>query len=279
MLDHARLAAEADRLSPLPGSALRLAEALNREDWDLGEITEIVSKDVALTAQVLRLANSPWGGAHEAVTSVETAVIRLGPAAILAVGVASAVKAVISDVPNPFCEEAWQDAVTAATFIEAFRDRSRAPLPEEALAVALMHNVGKVIIGSLVTEAELGLLSASRGYGLGVMESESVILGVTYPEASAMVLRHWKLPAVMAAVVQHHMTPASVPTEHADGVRVAHLVHLAVVAATTPEDADLGEAAPRALESLDFCRLTPADFAEVRADALERLEDTLAVLG
>ena len=66
-----------DRLPTLPGIALKLMDAVRREEPDLVEITHLISSDPSLSAEILRCINSPFYSLKTTVTSVDHAVNML----------------------------------------------------------------------------------------------------------------------------------------------------------------------------------------------------------
>ena len=58
LVDPADLLAAAESVEPLPDTVARLATLVADPDSDIREISETVSLDVSLAADVLRLANS-----------------------------------------------------------------------------------------------------------------------------------------------------------------------------------------------------------------------------
>src|SRR5262249_25682807 len=69
---------KAERLPSPPGVALRIVELCRRENSTARELTDILSTDAALTARLLKYANSPISGIGRKVTSPAQAVQYLG---------------------------------------------------------------------------------------------------------------------------------------------------------------------------------------------------------
>jgi HD-like signal output (HDOD) protein len=63
VIDLDAVAREAQRLEPLPASVTRLAKLVCDGAPDLADVVDVVRCDQALTAAVLRTANSSWSGA------------------------------------------------------------------------------------------------------------------------------------------------------------------------------------------------------------------------
>jgi HD-like signal output (HDOD) protein len=66
-----------EKLPTLPGIAMKILELVRDEDTNLKAIADVLSTDPPLSAQVLKLINSPFYGVRTQVTSVPHAVSLL----------------------------------------------------------------------------------------------------------------------------------------------------------------------------------------------------------
>ena len=92
LIDLDRLVAEATHLEPLPASIPRLASLVADENSDLSEIVEVISLDQTLTLKLLHAANSAASASRVQITTAQTAVTRLGTAAVLSLAMGGAVR-------------------------------------------------------------------------------------------------------------------------------------------------------------------------------------------
>ncbi|GAB3598175.1 EAL domain-containing protein [Angustibacter peucedani] len=69
-------------MSPRHVVCLRLLTALSQDEHDLREIEELVSSDPMLTVRTLRMANSAAAGTGRAISSVQQALVLVGPATL-----------------------------------------------------------------------------------------------------------------------------------------------------------------------------------------------------
>ncbi len=65
-------------LSPLELNYFQLVAAVNEDDLDLGEVAKLISMDVALTYNLLKLVNSAAFGQRQRLTSLHQALVVLG---------------------------------------------------------------------------------------------------------------------------------------------------------------------------------------------------------
>ena len=83
MMDLMSLVGKADDLRPLSPSTGRLAAAVSTPQSSVEDVAAVIQYDQALTAGVLRLANSVMAASRREITTVREAVIRLGGGRIL----------------------------------------------------------------------------------------------------------------------------------------------------------------------------------------------------
>ena len=72
-----------DRLEPLPFTLQKLVLYLDKPEVETTEIVQIIELDGAVTANILRMANSARFGGRFETTSLRDAVVRLGTSALL----------------------------------------------------------------------------------------------------------------------------------------------------------------------------------------------------
>lgn len=65
-------------LPTLPEVALKVREVANDPDISANQLAEVISTDTALSARLIKIANSPLYRGRNEVESVQTAVSRLG---------------------------------------------------------------------------------------------------------------------------------------------------------------------------------------------------------
>lgn len=65
-------------ISPLKVNALHLLSQTNQEDFDLGEVAQVVEKDPSISIALMRFINSPALGMRQKISSIRNAVAILG---------------------------------------------------------------------------------------------------------------------------------------------------------------------------------------------------------
>jgi HD-like signal output (HDOD) protein len=277
MIDLDSLIRSAYALAPLPSSVTRLATIIAADEWSADEIEEVITLDPALTANLLRLANSAAFGSRGTITSVRHAVVRLGVGSVLSLAVAASVQSRI-DRPVPeyglSSGELWRHSVASALVAEQARPYCRLEMPHESYTAALLHDIGKLVVARFLGSETRELLRHAREQGsLSLVDAESEVLGVHHGEIGGLVAQHWDLPESIVEGIQHHHAPDRGRST------VCHVVHLSnamahrIEVTTASDDANPGALGPSSLSALG---LDTDDLPSLELDARARIDQILS---
>ncbi len=191
-------------LPALPAAVADLLTLVSDPDVDIDELCARLSVDMALTAKVLRLANSSFYGARGAVTSVDAAVGRVGLRMVK--GIVTAV-AVSGSLKPPVClgfdfALFWREAVARATASQVLAFATGVD-PSTAFTAGLLLRVGELVLASQAPARFAETLVQRKLTGRDALEIERELLGVDHATIGAKVAAHWRLPpAIVEALGQ-----------------------------------------------------------------------------
>lgn len=209
VIDLGSIAQKATTLDPLPTSLTRLVGMI--DDPDLLEVAEVVSFDQALTASLLRSANSSWSSSIRPITTVQEAVIRLGYATVFTMAVGMNVKGRMNRAIPEFGlveGELWKHSVAASLAAELIPEYATVDLPPEVVTAGLLHDIGKLLVNRFAEpELRSALANALEGAYEDRLDVEIEVLGVHHGELGGLVVDAWKLPPTIATAIQFHHAP------------------------------------------------------------------------
>jgi putative nucleotidyltransferase with HDIG domain len=195
----------------MPGAGAKMLTLLEEPDTEVSEIEKILRYDAGLTANVLRLANSAYFGLPSKIGSLKQAVILLGLKRLTQLVVASCVSAVMDKfVPGYDMSpgDLWRHSIAVSIAAEALvKDKNKAGA-EDVFTAALLHDVGKLVLGAFVKE-ELEAIQSIAAKGVPFVVAENMILGTDHAEIGASILAHWDLPPDVINAVRWHHDPDS----------------------------------------------------------------------
>lgn len=226
MIDWERIVERIDTLPPVPAAMSRLARTLANPDADTKEIVEIIQYEPGLTAGVLKMANSAYFGSVQSIGSLRQAVTRLGLDQIFRLVVISSVQSTFKrpvagyDLPPG---ELWRHSVATAITTQYLAEETALAQAEIAFTAALLHDVGKLIIGNYLNIDFSAVEREAFGRGISFEEAEHEVLGADHAEIGAAVLMHWNLPPPMVQAVRWHHDP----DQKGEDMPLIDIVHLA----------------------------------------------------
>jgi HD-like signal output (HDOD) protein len=275
MLKHTAIVQAAHQLKPLPPTATRLAALTTQEAPDIAEIIDIVSLDPVLVAKLLRFANSCYSSPRHPIGTVAGALRWLGTGPVLSLAVGSFCRPVMEQsIPGYSCSggDLWKHSVTAAVAAGTARDYCHGAYSPLAFTAALLHDLGKLVLGTYLTPELISLCQRAVDEGhLTPVEAECEILSVHHGEVGGIIAQYWSLPADIVTGIIHHHTPDQ------GQAAIGFVVHLADAVARQLEGKPAAtDRERRALEATrNRLGLTPERLASLCEATAHRLADVL----
>lgn len=272
MLDIDGIISASQKLKALPESATRLATILRDPEWELEQIVHVVERDPLLTSRLLARANSSSVGGQVPTSSVDQAMMRIGPGVVLSIAVGAAAKAELGKSLKAYELEAgalWRHAVACALTIELLPTFGVKISPETYTA-ALLHDIGKIVLVKFLGKSDLEFTRRAQVEGgQSFVDAEFEIYELHHGEIGGLVANHWNLPESVIAGIRFHHDPSEAPEEFRS---LCEQVALADQVARTVSAGD-GESEHLGLEELGE-RLGLA--AEQTEELKNRVEEALA---
>jgi len=211
-----------------PILAMKIVE-LVREDAPVQEIADVISTDSALAAKLLKTANSTFYRRSHTVSTIKHATTILGLQALrtLVLGF-SLVQRLKMARPKAFdYQKYWRRSLYSATAARALAVKLKLIQREECFLAGLLADVGMLALDQVCDD--YGQLCRKSRTHAELAEIELDVLGLTHADASGLLARQWKLPAMLAIPMGAHHRPEA--ATDASGMKMAQIVHIAGLAA------------------------------------------------
>lgn len=210
-------------LPPLPSIVIDLISSFEREDIDVAVLAEKMSRDQALSAKMLRLANSSFYGLPAKVGTVQQAIVVIGFNSARALAVAGNVIDTFGQGRAGDIDVAtfWRHSIAAALCARGLARHAGLAL-DHAFIAGLLHDVGRLVLASGFPQQYARVLDYCASEQTTVSEAEQRVLGVDHQRVGQLLGQAWKFPlAIQGAIARHH-GPAA-----AELGQLAGLVHAA----------------------------------------------------
>lgn len=206
-LDPAALKVRVQRLKSvptLPKLLERISAALEDTEVDFARVGELIEVDQALTAQILRLANSAFYSQAGRVAHVGQALLTLGAVVTRSVVLSSSVLEFRRVALKGF----WEHSLGCAVVAGAIAKVTGRGAPEEVTAAGLLHDIGKVILYKEMPDVFEHLVGIAEGQRRAFRQVEHDLLGTDHAEIGGWMVERWRLPAALREPIRYHHQPA-----------------------------------------------------------------------
>lgn len=182
-------------------AALRVLHLLDDENASSKTISDAVLADPALASRLLRMANSAYYGLSGRVSSLSFAVTVVGLATLRSLAAVGVVAQMGGE--NSFPRGFWRHAVNTATAAAQVAPRLRSDR-SDAFSAGLLCDLGQVLLYQCDAEGYQELLDQASATGEPVCTLEENEYGMCHASAAARLLRTWRVPARLCAVIEAH---------------------------------------------------------------------------
>jgi putative nucleotidyltransferase with HDIG domain len=220
-----RIALKIEAFPGMPTTAAKLLPLLENYDSTASEIESILKYDPGLTANILKLTNSAYFGIPTRISSVRQAIVLLGWKRLLQVVMTICMSPLMNktipgyDMPRGAL---WQHSVAVSVAAEILVKALKIPDADEVFTAALLHDVGKLILGGFVKE-DLQQIEDMVTKGITFDVAESMVLGTNHAEIGGQILDKWSFPSELVSAVQWHHDPESCE----ESCNLSDIVHVA----------------------------------------------------
>ncbi len=201
----------AQSLPTVPGVALRVVELGQDPDVDPTQVTELLARDPALTAKILRAANSAFYAQRRKATTLQQAVFSLGLDATLTLALGFTLVQSLRDGPGRLDYSAfWRRAVVAGAAAQRISARRGDLNSEELMLAGLLQDIGMLALDAALPDY-YGQLVRQAGDHESLRLSEQRLLGTDHGEVGAWLMGQWRLPEFLTQAAGGAHAPAEAP--------------------------------------------------------------------
>lgn len=190
-------------LPSLPKACVALNQILKNDRTPIEAVVRIIESDMGMASKVLQLVNSSFFGLNRTIASITQAVSYLGLNTLRHLVLAESMFQEFcgADLPS-FEREQSRLLLCARIARELLADKA---MGETAATVALLHDVGSLVLGDRLTDEYRGIRVLALARGIPLYQAETECLGTTHAEVGAYLLGLWGLPHdVIEPVASHH---------------------------------------------------------------------------
>ncbi|MGA2694135.1 MAG: HDOD domain-containing protein [Opitutaceae bacterium] len=198
----------ANTLRPGLHDLVQLSRLLQSSSVDLDEVTSRMKRDPALTARLIRIANSAAFAEVEPVASVEDAVALIGFREVHRI-VGFAMLEHFGDenleVYGISAQKFRDNSLFCAILMEELAVNANVD-PRSSYTVGLLRSIGKVCLDKLGRDYK-GIYLPRLSDDVGLEDWENAVFGMTSNKVAGTVLSTWRFPGDFISAIKNHYKP------------------------------------------------------------------------
>jgi putative nucleotidyltransferase with HDIG domain len=209
-------------LPTLPALALEALLVINDVDSSASDLQKVISRDAALTARLIRYANSPLYRGLNTITAIKPAITRIGfqrvKNAVYAVSMKEVFRTSVKEVERRM-DALWSHSVKVGAQAAMLAKSQRGMDADVALVAGLVHDIGHIPL--LIKACEFKAL-------INKPDVLDKILHKLHTQLGGSILKLWKFDEQVIKVAAEHENlardPGDAPVDYVDIVQVANIL-------------------------------------------------------
>jgi len=211
----------------MSGNMARLLNLLDDPDSSASQIEEVLRYEPGITANLLKMTNSAYFGLPTKVGSIKKAIVMLGWKRLSKLVMASCVNAMMDDsIPGYDLPpgELWRHSIAVSVAAEGLIRELKIGAGDEIFTAALLHDLGKLVLGGFVRE-DLDAIRSAAARGMPFQLAEREVLGTDHAEIGGQMLESWSFPENLVNAVRWHHEPDSAE-ETSNTIDIVHVANV-----------------------------------------------------
>ena len=235
-------------LPTIPTDITQMIGLIENPGTSAKDVSQLISTDQALTAKILKLANSAFYGFPRGISTVNQAVVVLGFETVKSLGLSVSVleRFAVGEVTSSFDRQKfWEHSISCGVAARLLAEKYNYNIRSEAFSCGILHDLGKLVLSQYFADEFNQVLSVSEDDCVHISLAEERVLGVTHTDIGRWLAEKWNLPSrLTSAIAYHHYPSRSVGSDS----QLPALIHLADLLCRREE---IGNGGGSSMPSLD----------------------------
>lgn len=232
------LVSRINRLPSMPSLYLELTKLLADEDVSLDQIGEVISRDIAMTAQILKLVNSAFFGLPRELATPGEAVSYLGVEILKALALALNVFSQFNSTPVPGfpIQEVWRHSMAVATGARQLArcENAYATVVNESFTAGVLHDAGQLVLLTNFPTEYSDVAERMKTRGLSELDAEREVFGTSHVEVGGYLFGLWGLPVPVVEAIGLHHQPGQCVEKRFSALTTVHVANALLGGADKP---------------------------------------------
>jgi diguanylate cyclase (GGDEF)-like protein len=266
-------------LPAIPAVVMKIVDMCGDDRVSFNQIAQVLGRDPALAAAVLKAANSAYYWVASEVKTLDRGIATLGINATLSLALSYSFVGILRKRDKKGFDHAyyWQRSVITAAAAGTMGKWSKSSHREELFLAGLLQDIGMLLLSEVVPEKYGPLVSSANRDHRRVIALENELFATDHSKVGAWMLERWNLPAEIRSSLAFSHDPEANPKPETRGiVNVAALAGSIAEIWTNPTTVD---AAVRARELAGtLLKMSSQDFDQIIGETAKSLPHVTSYL-
>lgn len=268
-----------NRLKPIPQVASKVMSISQNPDSSMSDLSNIIVYDTAVTANLLKVANSAYFGLPDKVDSVHQAIVFMGMDQVVDLVLLAASSENLQAAQKGYdlnAGELWKYSVSSALIAKELAEKKGAKEINLIFTAALLKDIGKVVLNQYVRDSFEKINALVTHKGFTFREAEKEAIGIDHAELGGMVAESWNFSPKMVETIRNHHMPQKSVTSKLESSIVYMADTLCMMMGIGGGSDGLAYKFHR--EVVENLKLTERDFQEIIAGFGEKIQEVEAMV-
>ncbi len=215
-------------LPTLPVVINNIMATARSEETSAKDLANFIVNDQAISARVLRIANSAYYGMSKKIDSISRAIVVIGFKEIislaLGMGIFSAFSKKGNDAPIDITE-LWKHSIGVGFAARKIAKKTMKIADESTILIGLLHDIGKIIFCLYFPDEYGEVLKKMPNEQTPLYKIENECLGLDHAEMAYLLMKQWNFPANLIQPVRYHHNPSVCPKDQVDMAMIVNLAN------------------------------------------------------
>ncbi|MFC1737303.1 HDOD domain-containing protein, partial [Candidatus Hydrogenedentota bacterium] len=218
---------EDSKLPVMLPTLMKVMELTEDVEASTDKLSEVILKDQALTAAILRRVNSAYYSFAQEITTVKHAVVLLGFRTVKSMALGISLHELFGAKPEESLQimAYWRHSLATGVAAEILTEIMDGSTREEVFIAGLLHDIGKMVMYTFMDEPYADVVELVKNRK-GVLDAEQEVFGTNHVRVGQLVGEYWGLPRIYRSVIETHHD-RTLPEVDEEQIELCNVVYVA----------------------------------------------------
>ncbi len=197
------------KISSAPDIYIKLTKLIDNPRGSYSDMAGIIARDTALSARLLKIANSSFYNFPSKIDTISQAITIIGTQQLSDLVLATSVLKTFRKIPKDLVsmESFWRHSIACGLAARTIAVYRREPNVERFYIAGLLHEIGRLVIFENLPDLARETIKIHESEHKFLHHAEQEVLGFDHAAVGGAVLREWRLPDNLVEPVAFHHQP------------------------------------------------------------------------